>query len=177
MAIRLHASGACRTKREASEAAGLHPAYLAMLTAPNGGSVPVKRLYDEIQRQIDDKTVETSAIIELLGRKALGKMAQLMDGSVSEHIQLKAAMDLADRAQSTSKTQKLQVESITISGQDAKALAAALVESNREREKYEHVIESGMVEIDVAQRPEIPVYAQEQTSKQEEPAPTEEIER
>lgn len=150
MAARLYVSGACKTKREASAAAGLHPNYLSMLTSPNRGSEPVKMLIDEMHGMINDKTVDTSVVIERLGRMALGKLAGLMH-SDNEHIVLKAAQDLADRAPSTSKTTKLQVDHLTLHGEDAKALAKALVESAQDDSEFDEVLEGDFVEVDIDQ--------------------------
>ena len=96
LATRLYTTGICRTKKEASEAAGLHPNYLTMLTGPNG-SDPVKHLMNEIDQKIEDKTIETSALIQSLGRKALSRMSTLMDAG-SEGVQFRAAQDLLDRS-------------------------------------------------------------------------------
>jgi len=63
MAIRLYATGACKTKRAASAAAGLHPAYLSMLTNANSGSDYAKKMLDDVMDQLDGKTVDMSVIV------------------------------------------------------------------------------------------------------------------
>lgn len=160
MAIRLYATGACKTKKAASAAAGLHPNYLSMLTSTNG-SDQVKRLLNDVDAMIEDKTVETSAIITMLGRKAIGRLAHMMD-SASEGIALKAAVDLADRSPETAKTQKMQVESFSLSGQDAKELALAMVESARSESRYKHIAVEGLDEIGITgPSQELPAHAKE----------------
>jgi len=166
MAARLYATGACRTKKAASLAAGLHPNYLTMLTSPANGSVPVLRMLNDIDEKIEDQTIETSAIISLLGRKALGKIAHLMNNG-SEGTQLKAAIDLADRAPETSKTQKVQLDSFSLSGQDVKDLAAAMVESAKAQSAYADVAIHGLDEIGLTPLKEIPPYASECVADEE----------
>jgi hypothetical protein len=146
MALRLYQTGACKTKREASELAGLHPNYLTMLTSPNGGSEPVKRLANDLSQMLDDETIDTSIIMRKLGRKALGKLASLMD-SDNAHVSFKAAQDLADRAPETSKTQKVHLDTFSLSGQDAKEIAAALVEASKHSPIRQDVITRGLIEV------------------------------
>lgn len=151
LAIGLYVTGACPTKRSASIAAGLHPAYLAMLTAPNAGSDPTKQLLDELTTRLLDKTVDMSVTLNQLGRLGLAKIAQLTIHGGNERIQLDAAKTLADRSPETAGIQKLQVDGLSLGSADAKALAEALVESAGLRHEYAHVAEHGLVELDVTQ--------------------------
>ncbi len=144
----LYVSGAAKTKREASALAGLHPNYLTMMS---NESLPTKRLMNDIQQMIENEALDSSIIMKKLGRRALGKLNTLMD-SANENVALKAAQDLADRSPETSKTQKIDVGGgLTLGTLDAKALATALVESARERAKYDHVAEHGLVEVDMGE--------------------------
>lgn len=93
------------------------------------------------QQILDDKTASTSQIIEQLGRRALDIIGDKMENSKDDKIQLRAAIDLADRAPSTSKVQKIQMESFTLAGKDAKALAEALVAGKSVNEKFAHLAE------------------------------------
>jgi hypothetical protein len=149
MALRLLVTGACRTKREASEAAGLHPQYLTMLTAPGGGSDPVKAMMYEIEQMMNDKTTDMSVVIQRLGRLGIGKMAQLALMGGNERIQLDAAKSLADRSPETAGIQKIQVDPFSLGAQDAKLLASALVESATLRQRFADVAENGLVEVDL----------------------------
>ena len=161
LAVQLHVSGAAKTKREASRQAGLHPAYLSMLTGPSG-STPVKRYMDDLQRRLDDRTVEVAPIMQELGRRAIAKLADLMENAKPE-VALRAAVDLADRSPETSKTQKIDLTSLSISGQDATELAKALIESAREREKYSRVTVEGLEEVTLIEPPIPPQLAEKVT--------------
>jgi len=165
LAARLYATGAAKTKKEASEMAGLHPNYLTLLTGENGSS-KVKNLINDVDSMIEDESIATSKIIQRLGRKALGRLANLMD-SPNENVALKAAVDLADRAPETSKTQKIQVESLTLDGEDVRALTHAMLESARLRGDYAQVAVDGLVEVEIDKPAELPAG----TSKSEHKEP------
>ncbi len=145
-AIRLYVSGACKTKKEASEAAGLHPNYLTMLTGPNG-STQVKNLMEEYEAQLHDKTLDMSSIMTFLGRKAAIKTGMLLD-SANERIQLDAAKELMDRSPETQKTQRVQVDSFTLDGKDVAGLISALTESTATAAEHAHA-KDGIVELSI----------------------------
>lgn len=128
-ACRLYASAAVATKEEAAEAVGLNPTYFNVITNPNHKrSMPEAiALIDEIQQRIEDKTVELSSVVQLVAREALQEVRSLMKNSQNEAIKLKAASDILDRNPDTSKTQKIQASSFSLSGEDAQQLSAALV--------------------------------------------------
>lgn len=140
----LYLSGACPTKREASMAAGLHPNTLTIMM---NGSEPTKRLAATIQERIEDQAEDMSTLMRVVGRKAVSRLLTLMDTSGSERIQLEAARDLADRSPETQKSQRIEVADLTLGGQDAKAIAAALVESARASAAFGDVARDGLVEI------------------------------
>lgn len=148
MATMLYASGVAATKREAALAAGLAPQTFYMSSTM---SEPTQRLHNEIQELIADESVRTSAILEKLGRRAIGTIAQLMETGKDE-IKLKAAQDLADRTPDTQRTQQVVVPTFSLAATDVAALAAALVESSRERERYRYVTE-GLVEVNIDEKP------------------------
>lgn len=154
MAARLYVTGAAKTKREASVLAGLSSNYLTMLTAPNGGSEAIKRLVSDTDRMIEDKSIDESVIIRKLGREALGRIAALMQ-SPNDHVSLKAAQDLADRSPYTAKTQKLEIDAFTLSGQDAKELAAAIIESVKPSDLRDKVAVEGLIEVSDLPQPEV----------------------
>jgi hypothetical protein len=158
MAARLYGSGACPTKKAASAAAGLHPNYLSMMTAPKNGNELAKRLVTDVDVMIQDQTVNMSRVLSILGRRAIGSIDQLRRESSNENIQLKASIDLADRAPETQKIQRLQVEALHIGASDAKALAAAMVESAANREQHkQHFAEGGeYIKVDLAMTEELP---------------------
>lgn len=118
--------------KEAAKAVGLHPAYISQLK----NSEPGQQLMNEVEGNLDEKAIETTVLMDRLGREALHKIAGLMRFSQNEGIILRSAQDLADRSPMTSKIQKHQVESFSLDGADAKAIAEALVQSAAERQKY-----------------------------------------
>lgn len=117
---------------DAAKAAGLHPAYIPQLKASNPG----KQFVSDLDDQLNEKSLETTVLMDRLGREALHRLATLMRHCEQPGIQLRAAMDLADRAPATSKVHKHQVESFTLGSADAKEIAAALVESASRRQQF-----------------------------------------
>lgn len=143
VALKALVLGAAKTNKEAAAISGLHPAYIGQLkNAPIGLG-----FMQAHENKIDEKLVETSALMELLGREALQKMAGLMRFSQDENIILRSAQDLMDRSPSTSKIQKHQVESITISSEDAKEMARAMIESAKLRAEYREAAQGDFVRI------------------------------
>jgi hypothetical protein len=157
LAARLYATGACATKQEAAEAAGLSPSYFSVITAPGGGegTGPVAKrrqvhtFMDDLDQKLEDKIITTSAALELLARKALTKVGDLMENSGNQAIQLKAAQDLLDRNPETSKVQKIATAGFTLDAADAKEMAAALVASARIRLQFESDVQGDYVRVPV----------------------------
>jgi predicted nucleotide-binding protein len=147
LAARLYATGAAKTKKEASQMAGIHENYLTMLTQPSGGSVKVKAFMSDIERRLDEGTINMSQVIQTLGRKAVMKLGHLME-SDKEEIQFRAAQDLADRSPETQKTTRHEVTALSLSGDDAKEIARAMVESAQYREEYSGVISGDLIEVE-----------------------------
>jgi hypothetical protein len=143
LAATLYATGAAGTKREASRLAGLHPHYLTMMTNYNE---PTKRLVNQLRERILNESIDASVLLRTMGRKALARLDELVDSS-NEHVALKAAIDLADRSPEASKTQRLEVTSLTLGSDDARELAKALVEASGATERHREVITSGLVEV------------------------------
>lgn len=130
--------------KEAAQAVGLHPAYINQLK----GSKPGQELVAQMEQQLDETAVETSVLMDRLGREALHRIATLMRHCESPGIQLRAAVDLADRSPQTSKVHKHQVESFTLGSNDAKEIAAALVESATQRQKFIGAVEGEFVKVE-----------------------------
>lgn len=151
LAARLYASGAVATKGEAGEAAGLNGTYFRLVSSPGAqrSHPEVRKLMEDVDAQIHDKTVEMSAILQHIGREALVEMRRLMHASNNEAIKLKAASDLLDRSTETSKIHKHQVASFSVSGDDAKMLAAAMVESAKAREQYPEAASGDFVKVPI----------------------------
>lgn len=123
------------TKREAAEAAGLAPTYFSLVSSPGSAlyKPEVKELMDEVDQQIHDKTVSLSAIVQSIGRKAIERQYELMRESKNEAIVLKATQDFLDRNPETSKIHKHQVSSFSVSSEDSRILAEALVKTAEAR--------------------------------------------
>lgn len=132
MALRMYAFGAVPTLSAAAEAVGVSLPALSMKKNSPAGQAYMQ----SVQQILDDKTASTSQILSQLGRKAIEVIAERMEKTDDPKLQLRAAIDLADRAPETSKVQKLQVESFTIAGKDAKAIAQAMVEASSVKEEY-----------------------------------------
>lgn len=147
-ALLLHATGVAKTKREAAEMAGVNPQTFYMMTTM---SEPTKRLSGEIEEMLANEAISTATVIEKLGRKALGKIALLMETG-REETQLRAAQDLADRAPQTQRQQQVAVVApFSIASADVATLAAALVESEKHRREHMHVV-GGLVDINLEER-------------------------
>jgi hypothetical protein len=131
----MYAFGACRTLTEAAECVGVSTAWLSQKKNSPAG----KAYMESAQHILDDKTANTSQVLDRLGRRALGVIGKLMEGSNDERIQLRAATDLADRSPTYSKVQKMQVESFTLGSRDAKAIAEALVAGKSVNEQYKDI--------------------------------------
>lgn len=148
LAARLYATGAVPTKAAAADAAGLARGTFYVMSAPGGGSPEVQNMIGEADRMIEDRTVQLSAAIALLARKALKKVGQLVDSN-NEHVSLKASVDLLDRNPETSKIQRHQVTSFNIDHEDTKDLVAALVAGAKVREKYSDLAKGDVVRVDL----------------------------
>lgn len=132
LALRALILGIAKTNKEAAIVGGLHPAYVGMLKNGNLG----KAFMAEQDGKLDEKLLETSQLVDLLGREALSKMGGLMRCSNDENIILRSSQDLMDRAPATMKVQKHQVESFTLSGRDVAEIAKAMAESAAARKEH-----------------------------------------
>lgn len=148
LAATLYGSGAAKTKTEASKMAGLFPQYLNMLTA--AGNPEVHRIITESQRRVLDNSIDTTQILQELGRKALATIVGVMEASGNEALKLKAAVDLADRSPETSKIARAAVTTLTLDGEDVQRLAQALVRSASVRSQYQSLAEGDFVKVDTS---------------------------
>lgn len=155
LAARLYATGACKTKKEASAAAGLHPNYLTLLTSNNNPLV--NGLIAEIDAKLAEDSLDMSALIVKLGRRAVRNMAALMEDAQSEMIRFKAAQDLADRSPETVKTQHHVVDSFHASREDVDRMIAALTESSGMAQEFAEAANGDYVRVgSPAQAPLLP---------------------
>jgi hypothetical protein len=135
LAAKLYAKGIARTKKEACSMAGCHPSYLTLMR----DNEVIRRIHAESERQLDIATGDINIILQTLGREGLNTINELRQRSSSEAIQLKAAIDLADRSPETSKIQKHQLQSISLEGEDVSRLIAGMVEAAKVQKEFEHV--------------------------------------
>lgn len=152
MAMKLYATGAVRTQKEAAEIAGIHPTYLSIVkNTPTG-----ERYFEQTDSQIQERAVSLSAVIAKLSEKALKVMEEQIKNGSTEEVKFKAAKDILDRNPETSKMNKVQVEAFTLSGRDAKEIAAALAEGRALTALDEQVAEGDFVKVEeVPVRPEL----------------------
>lgn len=149
MALRMYAFGACKTLSEAAEVVGISVAWLSQKK-----NSPAGQAYMQSAQQIlDDKTASTSEIISRLGRRGIEVIAGFVEDTADKKLQLRAAIDLADRAPETSKVQKIQMESFTLAGKDAKAIAEALVAGKSVNDQFSHLREGNFDKVEDARTP------------------------
>ncbi len=144
MAARLYATGAVKTKRAAAIAVGVTPEYFTTMSTENA---EIANLIGEVDRQINDGSIELSKVIALIARRAARKMNELI-GSGNDHIALKASSDILDRNPETSKTVKATITSFHIDGQDAKELAAAMVQAAKVKEQFRSIVVGDFVRVE-----------------------------
>lgn len=89
-----------------------------------------------VQLDVRRRIVDIGAVIEGLSHQAVMKVKELMDGAGKEDVQLRAAQDLLDRNPKTSKTRRIAVESLTLTGRDLKELMASLRSADGLEEQF-----------------------------------------
>lgn len=143
MGLRLLVHTAVPTVKAAAEAVGMTPQALAIVKNSPAGI----EYMENAHKILEDKTLEGSVLMDRLGRRAVEVIAGTMEDAGSEALRLKAAQDLADRSSSYSKVQKHQVESFTLSGKDAKEIAAALVDASSVHTRFAHLANQDFVKV------------------------------
>ena len=161
-AMRLYATAAVPTKAAAADAVGLSRSALYNDSMPSLGDTPTRRLFDQVDEALADRTINMSRVLAMLSREAIGKISNLMRYSESEQIQLKAAVDLADRAPDTSKTQKIAAVGVTLSGKDVHELAAVMAESAQAQEDFNEIGQDDYVTTSVDEEAALPHHAERQ---------------
>lgn len=144
----MYAAGLVPTKAAAADAVGLARGTFYAVTAPAVADGKAKQLHTSIDAMVADDTVDTRKLIDLLARKAIGVVGNLMTGAEDEAVKLRAAQDLMDRGSETGKINKHQIESWSLSGRDAKGLAEAMVEAARVREQYRDLEHNDFIRIE-----------------------------
>lgn len=149
-AVRLYETGAAATMKEASAAVGFAPGYLAIA---NHNDPRVEQVRKEIRDKLTDNSINVAALIEAMGRRALSRINDLMEQDHNYHVALRAAIDLADRAPTTAKTQRHQVNTFSLDGKDALAIAEALVKAADVRQSYDAAAEGDFVRVVIPEGP------------------------
>lgn len=131
-AIKLYVTGAAKTQREAAEIVGVNPSTISktLRHTPVG-----KQLEQTLNGEIQRRAVELSVVIAKLSEKALNRIGGLMD-SGNEKVRLDAAKDILDRNPLTSKTHKISVDSLTLTGRDVKDLIQAMTSGRNLEEQF-----------------------------------------
>lgn len=132
MALRMYALSAVPTLSAAAEACGISLPYLSLSAHSPAG----KAYMQTVQQILDEKSISTTDLLNKLGRRAIEIIGGLAEDGSSPTIQLKAAIDLADRSPETSKTTKVQVDSFSLSGKDARLLAESIVQGRSVHERF-----------------------------------------
>ena len=77
-AIRLHATGIAKSKKEAAEIAGISYNQMAVMTAPSVGNEKVNNLYEGIEEILADRTIDMSSLMKALAEEGVRQTAKLM---------------------------------------------------------------------------------------------------
>lgn len=145
IALEAYARGDVKTLKKAAELVGVTPTALSQAKAtPAGMSV-----IDQVERAVSDKSLSTSVLLEKLSRAAVEEIAGIMTKGEKEENRLRAAIDLADRGGETSKVHKAQVTGVTLSSEDARAIAESMVKAARLRAKYAEAAEGNFDRVNV----------------------------
>lgn len=148
IAAHLYASGTAKTLKEAGELAGLGKNVIYPMNESNNEEFELAKAQSERRALI--ATGDINMALQVLGRAAVQKISDLMENADKEEIQLKAAVDLADRSQETSKVQKLIVGAISLDGKDVEKLTAAMVEAAQAQRENVAATVGDFVTVDTA---------------------------
>lgn len=143
-ALDLWISGAVSTKQEAAAAVGL----CGVTVSQNARTPAGIRYINSAHEVIQNKTIDTSVLIERLSRRGVEVIGAMMEDAESPALRLKAAIDLADRGKETSKVTKVQTESFSIAGKDVAALAQALVRGAQLRDRFPEAAEGDFIKVE-----------------------------
>lgn len=127
MAVRLYATGASPTKKQAAKDAGLNPGYFYVMTSPALAEQQVVNLQQTTDELINDRSIDVTVLIEKLSRRGIEVIGHLMEHSGKDEVRLSAARDIADRGKQTAKVTKFQIEPAKLDQDQANVLAEAMV--------------------------------------------------
>jgi len=146
LAIRLYHSGLCKTLKEAALKTGIHPSVIYTL---NNHDLQVASLAAQVQKELEDETIDTARIVKRLGRKALGIVAEIAEGTQNPvAVRLKAAQDLADRSPETSKVINVNARVETpLSEEQVATLRRGMIEAAAMRDKFAQAAQGSYVTV------------------------------
>lgn len=148
------------TQKQAADLLGFHPNTIKKWVADERFQLKLKRTralifaktQDSVDKIVTEEVVNVKKLIEQHSTKAIQKIAGLMETSSSEAIQLKAAIDLADRGPDTSKTKKMMgVVGHAFLTPEVITAAAAAARALEENQKVGRVIEAVALEPKMAE--------------------------
>lgn len=143
-ALDLWSSGAVKSRKAAAEAVGLSPQTVYLVSRS-----PIGRQYMTTAHEIiQEKTIDTSVLIEKLSRRAVEVIGTMMEDAEKEDIRFRAAQDLADRGKETAKITKVQSENFMIGAGDVAALADAMVKAAQLKTQYAEVADKGYIRLE-----------------------------
>lgn len=151
MALRLYVHGVVKTQGEACRLAGLTQAYFSQVVNSPAGREYMKSAHNIIEENAHD----VNLLIRKLSGRAIEVIGTMMEDASKEDVRLKAAQDLADRGPETAKIHKHQVESFTLSGEDARAIAESMVQAAAVRNSFVTLKTDNFDRVNVDEEPEV----------------------
>lgn len=131
---------------EAADAAGLNRSVVYSL---NIYDLQVASLAAQVQKELEDETIDTAKLVKRLGRHGLGVVAEIADNPTAPiAVRLKAAQDLADRSPETSKVVNINARVETPLTEDQIAtLRRGMIEAAALRDKFQQAAEGSFVTV------------------------------
>lgn len=119
-----------------------------MMTSPAAGNGQLNKLHETVDQMVNDRTIDTAALIRKLAGEAVRETGRLMVHAQSESVKLGAAKELMDRNPETAKHSKLQIDEPKLDRADAQLLAEALVASAEARSRHREAAIGNYVRVD-----------------------------
>lgn len=147
LATRLYNSGLAKTKGEAADMAGLARSVFYTVSITD---VKVASLATQVQKELEDETIDAAKLIKRLGRRGLGIVAEIAENPLNKsETRLKAAQDLADRSPETSKIININARVETPLSEDQIAtLRRGMIEAAALREKFAEAANGSYITVD-----------------------------
>lgn len=121
-ALQLYATTAVPTQKAAAESVGLTANTVSYHLRSNPEA---RRFMESIDAATQERVIDLTAVIQRLSAKALMTVEDLMANG-KDDVRLRASQDVLDRNPQTSKTHRVAVSSLSLTGRDVQTLAKAL---------------------------------------------------